>query len=49
MRVALEQMIIDGVKTNIELLYLIMHNTNFVRGVYDTGFLRNFMETIKGE
>ena len=49
MRVALEQMIIDGVKTNIELLYLIMHNTNFVRGVYDTGFLREFLETIKGD
>ncbi|MCK9536857.1 MAG: acetyl-CoA carboxylase biotin carboxylase subunit [Bacilli bacterium] len=49
MRVALEQLIVDGVKTNIEILYLIMHNTNFVRGVYDTGFVRDFLETIKGE
>jgi acetyl-CoA carboxylase biotin carboxylase subunit len=49
MRVALEQFIIDGVKNNMEILYLIMHNTNFVRGVYDTGFIKIFMETLKGE
>lgn len=49
MRFALEQLIVDGIKTNIEILYLIMHNTNFVRGVYDTGFVRDFLEIIKGE
>ena len=48
MRVALEQMIIDGIKTNIEILYLIMHDINFVRGVYDTSFLKDFLEAIKG-
>jgi len=49
MRSALEQFMIDGVVTNIEFLYLVMHNTNFVRGVYDTSFIKNFLETIKGE
>lgn len=49
MRVALEQFIIDGVKSNIEVLYLIMHSTNFVRGYYDTGFIKVFWETVKGE
>ncbi len=49
MRVALEQFIIDGIKNNIEILYLIMHNTNYVRGYYDTGFIKVFWETLKGE
>lgn len=49
MRVALEQFIIDGVKNNIDILYLILHNTNFVRGIYDTGFMKYFMEILKGE
>lgn len=49
MRVALEQFIIDDVKSNIEVLYLIMHSTNFVRGYYDTGFIKVFWETVKGE
>lgn len=49
MRVALEQFIIDGIKSNIEILYLIMHNTNYVRGYYDTGFIKVFWETLKGE
>ena len=31
MRMALEQFLIDGIPTNIEILYLIMHNTHFVK------------------
>jgi acetyl-CoA carboxylase biotin carboxylase subunit len=49
MRVALEQFIITGIKSNIEIPYLIMHNTFFVRGIYDTSFIKQFWETIKGE
>lgn len=49
MRVALEQFIIDGVSTNIEILYLIFHNTHFVRGVYDTNYLVEFLESIKDQ
>lgn len=47
MRAAIEQLMIDGVKTNIELLYIIMYNTDFVRGVYDTSFMRNFLEIVR--
>ena len=47
MRMALEQFLIDGIPTNIEILYLIMHNTHFVRGIYDTSFVVEFLESIK--
>lgn len=47
MRIALEEFIIDGVKTNVELLYLLLHNTDFVRGVYDTHFMKNFLEIVR--
>jgi acetyl-CoA carboxylase, biotin carboxylase subunit len=42
MRVALEQFVVDGVKTNIEYLYLVMHNAEFIKGGVDTGFLSRF-------
>lgn len=47
MRVALEQFIIDGIDTNIEMLYLLMHNPDFVRGVYDTNFIAKFVELMR--
>src|SRR5690606_33051219 len=47
MRVALEQFIIDGIETNIEMLYLLMHNPDFVRGVYDTSFVSKFVELMR--
>lgn len=47
MRMALEQCMIDGVKTNIEMQYVIMYNTDFVRGVYDTSFMSNFLEVVR--
>jgi acetyl-CoA carboxylase biotin carboxylase subunit len=42
MRVALEQFVIEGIPTNIEYQYLIMHNTSFIKGQYDTGFITRF-------
>lgn len=42
MRVALEQFIIEGIETNIEYQYLIMYNPEFIKGVYDTGFIQRF-------
>ena len=47
MRAAIEQLMVDGIKTNIELLYIIMYNTDFVRGVYDTSFMRSFLEIVR--
>lgn len=42
MRVALEQFFIEGIHTNIEYHYLIMHNPDFIKGHYDTGFIARF-------
>lgn len=47
MRVALEQFIIEGIKTNIEYQYLIMHNPDFIKGQYDTGFIERFNHLVK--
>ncbi len=47
MRSSLEQFMIDGIKTNMELQYVIMYNTDFVRGVYDTGFMNSFLEIVR--
>lgn len=47
MRSSLEQLMIDGIKTNIEFQYLIMYNTEFVRGFYDTSFVKSFIETVR--
>lgn len=42
MRVALEQFFVEGISTNIEYQYLIMHNPDFIKGQYDTGFISRF-------
>lgn len=41
MRVALEEMTIDGVTTNTDFLYLIMHETDYVRGDFNTSYLND--------
>ena len=38
MRVALEEFILDGVQTNEEFHYIVLHNRKFVEGIYDTSF-----------
>jgi acetyl-CoA carboxylase biotin carboxylase subunit len=47
MRVALEQFIIEGIETNIEYQYLIMYNPEFIKGVYDTGFIQRFNRLVE--
>ncbi|MBR0396699.1 MAG: acetyl-CoA carboxylase biotin carboxylase subunit [Eubacterium sp.] len=39
MRTALEETIIDGVKTNVEFLLLMMYNTDYMLGRVDTSFI----------
>ncbi|WP_008826638.1 acetyl-CoA carboxylase biotin carboxylase subunit [Haloplasma contractile] len=48
MRRSLEEFIIDGIKTNIEFQYVIMHDPEYVRGNYDTGFVENFLKKANG-
>lgn len=40
MKVALEECVIDGVDTNIDFLYQILENENFVSGDFDTSFIK---------
>ncbi|MFA6595183.1 MAG: acetyl-CoA carboxylase biotin carboxylase subunit [Bacilli bacterium] len=49
MRVALEQFIIGGIKSNIEFHYLLMHNPDYVRGSYDTNFINHFAKLVVEE
>ena len=39
MKRALEETVIDGVDTNIDFLFKIIRNSNFIRGKYDTSFI----------
>ncbi len=47
MRVALEQFVIEGVITNTEYHYLLMHHTDFIKGQYDTGFISRFQKLVE--
>lgn len=47
MRIALEELIIDGVETNVEFHYLVMHQRAFIEGTYDTGYAQRFIEELK--
>ena len=39
MRVALEELTCEGIDTNIDFLYLLMYNPDFIMGRIDTSFL----------
>ena len=47
MRIALEELIIEGIDTNIEFHYLLLHHKNFIDGRYTTGFAATFIEELK--
>jgi len=47
MRRALEELIIAGITTNNEFHYYIMHHIDYVRGDFDTSFVRKFLEELK--
>ena len=42
MKRALEELVIEGVETNRDFLFEITTNPNFIRGDFDTQFLKNF-------
>ena len=46
MRCALEELLIEGVKTNNDFLYLILYNIDFIKGKYDTGFIEKYKEQL---
>ena len=47
MRRALEELFIDGIVTNNELHYYMMHHVDYVKGNFDTGFVGTFLEELK--
>ncbi len=49
MRVALSEMVVDGVKNNIEFLKEILCNSDYMDGRVDTSFIGNFLEVFLKE
>ena len=47
MRRALQEIIIDGVKTNVEFMHLMMYHADFIRGRYNTAFWEENSATIE--
>ncbi len=47
MRVALQQFIIEGVKTNIDFLEYLMRTEAFINGQFDTNFITQLLESAK--
>jgi acetyl-CoA carboxylase biotin carboxylase subunit len=47
MLMALEQFMIDGVTTNLEFHYSLLHTQEFISGDVDTGFVGRFLERLK--
>jgi acetyl-CoA carboxylase, biotin carboxylase subunit len=47
MRSSLEELIIDGVTTNIEFHYMTMHHSTFIEGKYTTGFAQEWIKELK--
>ena len=47
MRRALEELIIEGIVTNSEFHYYIMHHIEYVKGKIDTSFIAGFLEELK--
>ncbi len=43
MRRALEELIIDGVKTTVQFHFALLHHTKFILGNYDTSFFDGFL------
>ena len=40
-------MIIDGISTNTEFHYYVLHSKDFIDGSYDTGFCEKFIKELK--
>jgi acetyl-CoA carboxylase biotin carboxylase subunit len=47
MRRALEELIVDGVKTNADFMHLLTYHPDFIRGSYDTSFWEKNSDTIQ--
>ena len=48
MRATLEELVIDGVKTNQDFCYMILNNSDYIKGSFDTGFIPKTIDTLLG-
>ncbi|MGN0161682.1 MAG: acetyl-CoA carboxylase biotin carboxylase subunit [Lachnospiraceae bacterium] len=48
MRRALEELIVDGIKTNADFMHLLTYHPEFIKGNYNTSFWEKNSETIQG-
>ena len=46
LRAALEECVIEGVHTNVDMQYLILHHAEFVKGNYTTSFMAKHQEEV---
>lgn len=46
MRRVLSELVIDGIDTNQELQYLILHHSEYVKGDFDTSFIENHLDEL---
>lgn len=46
MRIALEELLIDGISNNIEFQYLLTYSEEFISGNYHTGFIDKFVKEL---
>jgi len=48
MRATLEELVIDGVKTNQDFCYMILNNNDYIKGSFDTGFIVKAIDSLLG-
>ena len=48
MRATLEELVIDGVKTNQDFCYMILNNSEYIKGKFDTGFIVKAIDNLLG-
>ena len=49
MRRVLSELVIDGIDTNQELQYFILHENDYVKGEFDTSFIENHLDELVNE
>ena len=48
LRRSLEELVIDGIETNVEFMHLLTYHPDFIKGKYNTGFWEKNHEEIEG-
>ena len=46
MRATLEELVVEGISTNQTFLYIIMHDNDYVKGVFDTSFVEKKLDSL---